>query len=145
MRKPWRARGADHVVVAACQREPPPLRAAFVLWLTLQVALLRVVRSDAYSDVLSTIWQHRPAVARYLALYAFHVVAFAVNVGAFSPLPALVWGPRCVGAPLVDGAAVGMLVLGSLVSLACLAAFGRTTYLVLTVADLAEPAPAPRR
>jgi hypothetical protein len=38
-----------------------------------------------------------------------------------------------------------MLLLGSLVSVACLAAFGRTTYLVLTVADLAEPAPAPRR
>jgi len=131
--------------VAACQREPPPLRAAFVLWLTLQVALLRVVRSDAYSDVLSTIWQHRPAVAGYLALYAFHVVAFAMNVAAFSPLPLFLWGPRCVRAPLVDGAAVGMLLLGSLVSVACLAAFGRTIYLVLTVADLAEPAPAPRR
>ena len=122
-----------------CGREPDTLRAAFVVWLTLQVALLRVVRSDAYSETLMHIWQHRGSVVRYLALYGFHVVAFVANMVAFLP-----WGaPRCASAPLVEWGALLMLALGTLVSAACLAAFERTTYLVLTVADLAEPPGSP--
>ena len=121
------------------QCEVPVVRPTFVVWLTLQVALLRVVRSDAYSETLMHIWQHRGSVVRYLALYGFHVVAFVANMVAFLP-----WGaPRCASAPLVEWGALLMLALGTLVSAACLAAFERTTYLVLTVADLAEPPGSP--
>ena len=76
--------------VDQCGREPDTLRPIFVVWLTLQVALLRVVRSDAYSETLMHIWQHRGSVVRYFALYGFHVVAFVLNMVAFLP-----WGaPR---------------------------------------------------
>ena len=125
--------------VDQCGREPDTLRSIFVVWLTLQVALLRVVRSDAYSETLMHIWQHRGSVVRYLALYGFHVVAFVANMVAFLP-----WGaPRCVKSQLFEWGAALMLALGTLVSAACLAAFERTTYLVLTVADLAEPPGSP--
>ena len=85
------------------------------------------------------IWQHRGSVVRYLALYGFHVVAFVANMVAFLP-----WGaPRCATSQLVAWGSFLMLALGTLVSAACLGAFERTTYLVLTVADLAEPPGSP--
>ena len=125
--------------VDQCGREPDTLRPIFVVWLTLQVALLRVVRSDAYSETLMHIWQHRGSVVKYLALYGFHVVAFVLNMVAFLP-----WGaPRCDASQLVAWGSFLMLALGTLVSAACLGAFERTTYLVLTVADLAEPPGSP--
>ena len=109
-----------------------------MVWLTLQVALLRVVRSDAYSETLMHIWQHRGSVVRYLALYGFHVVAFVANMVAFLP-----WGaPRCATSTrrvgLVAHAGAGDAGLGGVPR-----AFERTTYLVLTVADLAEPRGSP--
>ncbi len=56
----------------------------------------------------------------------------------------LPWGaPRCASAPLLEWGAATMLALGTLVSAACVVAFERTTYLVLTVADLAEPPGSP--
>ena len=94
-----------------CGREPDTLRPIFVVWLTLQVALLRVVRSDAYSETLMHIWQHRGSVARYLALYGFHVVAFVLNMVAFLP-----WGaPRCMKSQLVAGGSLLMLALAMMV------------------------------
>jgi len=72
-------------------------------------------------------------------LYGFHVVAFVLNMVAFLP-----WGaPRCDASRLVAWGSFLMLALGTLVSAACLGAFERTTYLVLTVADLAEPPGSP--